>query len=192
MKEQIVAKALRCIDEVYPAEDSLNESYFPTETFIDEMVRWVIDIVPVHYLTKRCSAKKGIATVDAEGVGTFAWATEGRIVYVKASDWKRPVYGVISESHPLYAQQCNKVLRGNPSRPIAALVDGKTRLELYTMTSSEFESQYVSYDIENIPESLISLAAWKLAELVLTSMSDVQSAGVCASKVNEHLQMLVL
>ena len=41
-QETIVAKALRCIDEVYPNENTLNEVHFPTDAFIEEMVRWLI------------------------------------------------------------------------------------------------------------------------------------------------------
>lgn len=191
-RDRIVAKALRCIDEIYPADDRLNESYFPTDEFIDEMVRWVIDIVPVHHLTKHSSIKNGEGEVDAEGVGCVAHTKDERIVYFKADDWKRPVFGVITEDDPRYIQQSNKVLRGNPSRPVVAWVEGKTKLEWYTTDVEEYSIHTVPYDTEYIPENLESLAAWKLAELVLSSMSDVQSAGVCASKVNEHLQMLVL
>ena len=192
-QETIVAKALKCIDEVYPDENTLNEGYFPTDAFIDEMVRWVIDIVPTHELTKTTSLNLMDAKVDAEGVGSAKVSDVGRIVYFKADHWKRPVFGVITENDPRYIQQSNKVLRGNPSRPVVALVDGRTKLEWYTGDNERSESaKHVPYSIDYIPENLEDLAAWKLAEIVLMSMSDAQAAAVCTAKVNEHLEILAL
>ena len=189
----IVLKALRCIDEIYPSENTLNEGYLPTNAFIDEMVRWVIDIVPSHELTKTTSLSLRDARVDAEGVGSAKVSDVGRIVYFKAEHWKRPVFGVITENDPRYIQQRNKVLRGNPSRPVVALVDGRTKLEWYTGDDEDNETaKHVPYSIDYIPENLEDLAAWKLAEIVLMSMSDAQAAAVCTAKVNEHLEMLAL
>lgn len=192
-KETIVAKALQCIDEVYPDDNTLNEGHFPTDAFIDEMVRWVIDIVPTHELTKTISLNLRDAKVDDDGVGSAKVSDVGRIVYFKAAHWKRPVFGVITENDPRYIQQSNKVLRGNPSRPVVALVDGRTKLEWYTGDNERSETaKHVPYSIDYIPENLEDLAAWKLAEIVLMSMSDAQAAAVCTAKVNEHLEILAL
>ena len=189
----IVEKALQCIDEIYPSENTLNEGHFPTDAFINEMVRWVIDIVPTHELTKTTSLNLKDANVDAEGVGSAKVSDVGRIVYFKAAHWKRPVFGVITENDPRYVQQSNKVLRGNPSRPVVALVDGRTKLEWYTGDNEESETaKHVPYSIDYIPENLEDLAAWKLAEIVLMSMHDTEGASICTSKVNEHLEILAL
>lgn len=190
-KDRIVAKALRCIDEVYPSENTINESYLPTDIFIDEVVRWVIDIVPSKELSKTTDLTLSDTTVD-EGVGSADVSDVGRIVYFKADDWKRPVFGTITENDARYIQQNNKILRGNPSRPIVALVKGRTRLEWYTTESETQEVKHVPYSVEYIPSNLEDLAAWKLAEIVLMSMSDVQSASVCTARVNELLEMLGL
>lgn len=190
-KDRIVAKALRCIDEVYPSENTINESYLPTDIFIDEVVRWVIDIVPSKELSKTTVLTLSDRTV-AEGVGSAGVSDVGRIVYFKAGDWKRPVFGTITENDARYIQQSNKILRGNPSRPIVALVKGRTRLEWYTTESETQEVKHVPYSVEYIPSNLEDLAAWKLAEIVLMSMSDVQSASVCTARVNELLEMLGL
>ena len=48
------------------------------------------------------------------------------------------------------------------------------------------------YAIDYIPTRLEDLASWKLAEIVLMSMSDAQNAAVCTARVNELLQMLQL
>lgn len=190
-KDRIVAKALRCIDEVYPSENTINESYLPTDIFIDEVVRWVIDIVPSKELSKTTDLTLSDRTVD-EGVGSAGVSDVGRIVYFKAGDWKRPVFGTITGNDARYIQQSNKVLRGNPSRPIVALVKGRTRLEWYTTESETQEAKHVPYSVEYIPVNLEDLASWKLAEIVLMSMSDVQSASVCTARVNELLEMLGL
>lgn len=190
-KDRIVAKALRCIDEVYPSENTINESCLPTDIFIDEVVRWVIDIVPSKELSKTTDLTLSDRTVD-EGVGSAGVSDVGRIVYFKAGDWKRPVFGTITENDARYIQQNNKILRGNPSRPIVALVKGRTRLEWYTTESQEQEVKHVPYSVEYIPSNLEDLASWKLAEIVLMSMSDVQSASVCTARVNELLEMLGL
>lgn len=186
----IKAKALRCIDEIYPSADTLNDTYFPVDDFIGEAARWVIDIAPVHTLTKHSDVKTGEGIVDADGMGYVGHTKDERIVYFKADDWKRPVFGVITEDDPRYIQQSNKVLRGNPSRPVVAWVKGKTVLEWYTTNEEGYSILSVPYDIEYIPDELESLAAWKLAEIVLMSMHDVQSASICTAKVNEHLAQL--
>ena len=190
----IVTKALKCIDEIYPNENTLNEGYLPTDAFINEAVRWVIDVVPSHELTLRKTLALTDEIVDNRtGIGRAKVADVGRIIYFKAADWKRPVFGVINENDPRYIQQSNKVLRGNPSRPIVALVEGKTRLEWYTTNSSEAVTVYhIPYSATNIPLHLEDLTAWKLAEIVLMSMHDTQGAAVCTTKVNEHLEILAL
>lgn len=189
----IVEKALKCIDEIYPSENTLNEGYFPTDAFIDEAVRWVIDIVPTHELTERTALTLAGATADEEGMGTAKVSDVGRIVYFKCKNWKRPVFGVITENDPRYMQQRNKVLRGNASRPIVALVEGRTKLEWWPADESEpYTAKRVLYAIGSIPANLYDITAWKLAEIVLMSMHDTQGASICTSKVNEHLEILAL
>lgn len=196
MSQDIVAKALKCIDEVYPSEGDINYSGFPTDAFIDEVVRWVIDIVAPSKLTNREELAFDSMTLDADGVGRgdIDGSTRlGRLVYFRAKGWEIPVVGAITEDNILYRQQKNKVLRGNPSRPVVAIVNNRRQLEWYTAKEEGVDSAYhVPYDIEFIPPELVDLAAWKLAETVLLSMSDAQSAATCTAKVNEHLQMLAL
>lgn len=195
-KESIVTKALRCIDEVYPFDNDINMDGFPTETFIDEVVRWVIDVVPPSKLTNREELGFDSVSLDAEGVGkgTIGGGTRlGRLVYFLASGWKIPALGAITEDNILYRQQKNRVLRGNPSRPVVAITENRRILEWYTAKEEGAPTAYhVPYDVENIPPELVDLAAWKLAETVLLSMSDAQSAATCTAKVNEQLQMLML
>jgi hypothetical protein len=197
-RDTIIAKALRCIDEAYPDAESIGEAYFPMEDFIDEVVRWVIDSVPTHRLTLRNSGEWPEGDVTNEGGKvTMPITTDARIVYVKCDDWERPVYDIISEQNPIYRQQSNKVLRGNPSRPVVVRVgdkpqDGLYKLELYSSKNKKVTIHRVPYIEDFIPDDLVPLAAWKLAEVVLMASSDVQSASICTAKVNEHLQQLSL
>lgn len=189
--DSIVAKALKCIDEIYPSENTLNETFYPTEVFLEEMVRWVIDVAPIHELEGvkmdfvDVTYKDQVAYIPQ----TFDW---GRVIYVKFADWSRPAT-IINCDDILYRQQMNKVLRGNPSRPI--VVRRSSSIEAYTTNASDtaaVEAQHVPYNIENIPTRLEDIASWKLAEIVLMSMHDTQSASVCSARVNELLQMLQL
>lgn len=197
-KESIVTKALQCIDEVYPFDNDTNMDGFPTEAFIDEVVRWVIDVVPPSKLTIRQNLEfeTDSVSLDAEGVGkgTIKGDTRlGRLVYFLASGWKIPALGAITEDNILYRQQKNRVLRGNPSRPVVAITGKRRILEWYTAKEEGVPTaHHVPYDVECIPTELVDLAAWKLAETVLLSMSDAQSAATCTAKVNEQLQMLML
>lgn len=194
-EQNIKAKALKCIDEVYPSADTLNDTYFPVDNFIGEAVRWVIDIMPVHILTERKPIKLSNGKIE-DGVVTWANTTIGdaRIVYFKMADWARPA-DIIYEDSPIYRQQKNSVLRGTPSRPIVVrMMDGNT-IEAYTSNSDTPQDStvyIVPYDAANIPERAEDICAWKLAEVVLLSMGDIQNAASCTARVNELLEQLAL
>jgi hypothetical protein len=74
------------------------------------------------------------------------------------------------------------------------MMDGKT-IEAYTSNSDTPQDStvyIVPYDAANIPDRAIDLCAWKLAEVVLLSMSDIQNAPACTARVTELLQQLSL
>lgn len=183
----IQTKALKCIDEVGGSTVSM----FPVADFLDEAVRWVIDIVPVHHLTISSTENTKELPITNDKA-TLSSDLDGRIVYVKASDWDRPVTKVIYADDIIYRQQSNSVLRGNPSRPVVAYDKATKTLELFTTTDSKVTVSYVPYDVTYIPDSLADITAWKLAEIVLLSINDAQSASVCTARVNEQLEMLAL
>lgn len=202
-KIDIVTKALKCIDEIYPDANTLNENYLPTEAFIGEAVRFVVDGVPAHTLGEGEVLSWRSVTVSDDGVGTIAMQEplQGRIIYFKVADWRRPVTSVIHDTHPRYFQQSNRVLRGNPSQPVVALTKGRTAIEFYTTRLAEdaawsdtdtLDVRYMPYDADKIPANLIDLTAWKLAEIVLLSMSDSTAASVCTARVNELLEQLAI
>lgn len=191
----IKEKALRCIDEVYPSDSGINDTHFPVEQFLSEAVRWVIDVLPLHILTIRDEASaKGGDIVD--GVVTYLSddLRDARLVYFKMEDWIRPA-DIIFEDSPLYRQQKNRILRGTPSRPVVVRMMDDTKVEAYTSNSDsnqDSEVYVVKYDAANIPAKAEDLCAWKLAEIVLLSMSDAQNASVCTARVSEILEQLAL
>lgn len=191
--ENITAKALKCIDEIYPSADTLNDTYFPVEDFLGEAVRWVIDVIPAHIFTEREEIELTKLNIESN-VAYITPAMEiGRIVYFRMPDWVRSA-DIIYEDSPLYRQQKNIVLRGTPLRPIVVrMMDGS--IEAYTTKADEprdTKAYHIPYDAEYIPEKAEDLCAWKLAEVVLYSMSDVQNASVCTARVNELLQQIAL
>lgn len=107
-----------------------------------------------------------------------------RLVYVKASDWKRPA-AVISETDDEYMYQQNQYVRGNPQRPVAAFVHigGKRVLELYTSKSGS-STVSLSYVAEpSISGDKIELCAllkdavvYMAACLTCISLGDTQTA----------------
>lgn len=185
--DNIKRKALNCIDEIGNSE----ASQFPIEVFLGEAVRWVIDVAPVRHLTTSSTQNTKDISVSG-GKAVLESDLDGRIVYVKPDDWNRPVTKVIYVDDILYRQQSNPVLRGNPSRPVVAYDKAKKTLELFTTDKNKVTVCYVPYDVQYIPTSLEDITAWKLAEIVLMSMSDVQSAAVCSARVNEQLEILSL
>ena len=59
-----------------------------------------------------------------------------RLVTFRMSDWYKPVTEAITEEHPLYLQQSSRYagVRGNPERPVVAIVHGAVGqvLEFYS------------------------------------------------------------
>lgn len=108
-----------------------------------------------------------------------------RILRVKVSDWIRPGI-LISENDDEYLHQQNQHVRGNPQRPIAALVhvDGNRCLELYTSNTST-STVSISYvpTPEITTEDNISLCGllkgailYMSAYLTCISLGDIQTA----------------
>lgn len=102
-------------------------------------------------------------TDDSNGyyVGKMVLPTDMlRILSVKAEDWNRPAT-IISESDDAYKyQNCKYGVRGNPERPIAAIVhtaDGKS-IELYTSKKQNATLAFIYVQIPSITtEQKISL-----------------------------------
>ena len=192
-KSTIISKAMRCVDEVYAGVDTAtNEELFTYSSFIMEAVRWVVDMVPLRHLGYCVDDLVLSEYKVSNGVGKgYVGLDFGRLLHIKAADWKRKVTSLMLDTDPRYAQQSDIVLRGNPARPVAVLCEGGTRIELYTTSSKDSATgQYVPYDADKLPAKLEDITAWKLAEIVLMSINDTASATICAARVNDILNQL--
>ena len=109
------------------------------------------------------SCTNSVTWTDNNGyyVGNMVLPTDMlRILSVKAEGWKRPAE-IISESDDAYKyQNCKYGVRGNPERPIAAIVhtaNGKS-IELYTSKKNDATLAFIYVQVPSITtEHKISL-----------------------------------
>lgn len=109
------------------------------------------------------SCKNAVTWTDSNGyyVGKMVLPTDMlRILSVKAEGWNRPAE-IISESDDAYKyQNCKYGVRGNPERPVAAIVhtaNGKS-IELYTSTKQDATLAFIYVQVPSITtEQKISL-----------------------------------
>lgn len=109
------------------------------------------------------SCKNAVTWTDSNGyyVGKMVLPTDMlRILSVKAEGWNRPAE-IISDSDDAYKyQNCKYGVRGNPERPIAAIVhtaNGKS-IELYTSTKQDATLAFIYVQVPSITtEQKISL-----------------------------------
>lgn len=192
VQELVLAKAQRCIDEVLiPEAAADNALFYSISDFLDEAVRWVVDNVPLEILTCIPPSSTSITVSDEGVVRVTLKEPMHRLAYVNVSDWAHPVRKFIYDTDPLYLQQSNRVLRGNPSRPVVAILDSK-HIELYSTRCNAYTANVIikqaMYDVEALPERLYDITAWKLAEIVLMSISDSASAQMCSIRVDDIMK----
>lgn len=109
------------------------------------------------------SCKNAVTWTDSNGyyVGKMVLPTDMlRILSVKAEGWNRPAE-IISDSDDAYKyQNCKYGVRGNPERPIAAIVhtaNGKS-IELYTSKKQDATLAFIYVQVPSITtEQKISL-----------------------------------
>ena len=109
------------------------------------------------------SSTNNVTWTDSNGyyVGNMVLPTDIlRILSVKADGWNRPAE-IISESDDAYKyQNCKYGVRGNPERPIAAIVhtaNGKS-IELYTSKKNDATLAFIYVQVPSITtEQKISL-----------------------------------
>lgn len=197
IKESIIAKASRCIDEVYPSPNDINAPFLPVELFIDEAAECVIKLVPAHLLGPGTRIEINDAEIS-EGKGVWSLPTTfRRLISFKCKNWARPVLIPIYDTDASYVQQANPYMRGTAQRPVVALCEGESVLEFYpAVEGATAAMRYFDFDPkddslwDNIPEKLVPIIAWKTAEAVLTSISSYTASQACQAKVNELIQAL--
>lgn len=188
-KSQLIEKVYRCIDEAYPNTDEASPDVeeFNIPALLEEAIRWVAKVVPIHALGSGTKLE-GLKVPD-----NFL-----RIISFKGEDWKVPVTEILSQQDPKYWQQRNPALRGTNSRPIVFFVvkDGELQFEPHP-SGEEFileESYYFglpNMDDEFVyPDKLIDITAWKTAELIFSVMQDANGVSIAQAQVASILPTL--
>ena len=132
------------------------------ESKIVDAARIILSDAPED-MVEGTSCKNSVTWTDNNGyyVGNMVLPTDMlRILSVKADGWKRPAE-IISESDDAYKyQNCKYGVRGNPERPIAAIVNtanGKS-IELYTSKKNDATLAFIYVQVPSITtEQKISL-----------------------------------
>ena len=187
-RAEIVARAYACIDEAYPdGLDQTDAAAFRVEAFVDEAIRFVGLMAPVHALGK------GDDFHENSDLGGSIELPDGfvRLISFKKTDWARAVTKAYYQDSPLYAQQQNPVLRGSKHRPKVFICNGGSTLEYYSGEGSiETALAFVVSDSLEYPEVLADAIAWKAAELVLSMMNDAQGVQFAQAQLQQIMQAL--
>lgn len=193
----ILSKALRCVDEVHPEVNANNAEFFPSSHFLVEAATYVLRVAPIRTLGSGKDMPIDSLTACEDGSGFMPLPSDFlRLASFKMKGWKRVVNYPIFDDSPRYPQQFNLTLRGGEHFPVVALCDGLTRLEYYSSSLGPFAEVEVAkyYPTPNLeedfPARLTDVVAWKVAELSLSAMTDTNAAQIAAQKVIEHIQAL--
>ena len=132
------------------------------ESKIVDAARIILSDAP-EYMVEGTSCTNDVTWKYSNGyyVGNMVLRTDMlRILSVKADDWNRPAE-IISESDDAYKyQKCKYGVRGNPERPIAAIVHtaNEKSIELYTSKKQDDTLAFIYVQVPSITtEHKISL-----------------------------------
>lgn len=207
-RTQIVEKAYKCLDEVYPDTPlSSDIDEFHIKDFVDDAIRFIGRVAPVRALGEGTSFIPEAPTAEGESAATTTTTTASdsylcvnpvplptgfvRLIAFQMSDWALPVTEAHYSDNPRYLQQANPILMGTPKRPVVFICDGGSNLEYYSSTGTIKKAQaFVVSSTENYPEQLSSVIAWKTAELVLSAMNDAQGLQFAQNQIQQQLQAL--
>ena len=158
------------------------------ESKIVDAARIILKDAPASMLDGK--TLNGLNTVWAESngayVGTVYLPSDMiRLLNVKASDWNRSAE-IITEEDDAYKIQCNRFgVRGNPERPIAALIhnSGNRYLELFTSKSNTATVSLTYVGMPSIsegnidlPETLKDSIVYMAGYLTCISLGDTDTA----------------
>lgn len=201
-RTQIVEKAYKCLDEVYPDTPlSSDIEEFHVADFVDDAIRFIGRVAPVRALggEKLSLTQNSIASSYkiSHLTGDIV-----RLVSLKMSDWDLPVTEFLYTDHPRYKQQSNPVLKGSVKRPVV-FITNSGNLEIYSSNGSVEEALgfvvdkgltivgggTTQYNVD-YPDQLSEAIAWKTAELVLSAMNDAQGIQFAQAQLKQLLEAL--
>ena len=147
--EQLVREAKVAIDENVSSEPLASLGDLDTLTLdeillskVEDAARLVEEDAAHHLLDAGKPFGASVEWESQEGYGSGKVnlpADFMRLVTFRMSDWFKPVTEAITEEHPLYSQQSSRYLgvRGNPERPVVAIVHGAACqvLEFYSCSA---------------------------------------------------------
>ena len=206
-RSQIVEKAYKCLDEVYPDTPlSSDIDEFHIEDFVDDAIRFIGRVAPVRALGVGISFEPKQEDKPQEGENTTLQTDNDshlrvnpmplppgfvRLIAFQMSDWALPITDALYSDNPRYRQQADPILMGTPKRPIVFICDGDTNLEYYSSTGTITKAQaFVVSATANYPEQLSEAIAWKTAELVLSAMNDAQGVQFAQAQLKQLLEAL--
>lgn len=196
------------IDENQNSERLIAEEDIDTLTLDDiirskivESVRRVITESPIHLLDGGIPFGDAVYWRD-QGSGWILLPDDFmRLIIFKMSDWERPVYEPITAADPQYQLQFSryKGLRGNPQKPIVAIVsrsEGRA-LELFSCHDTNATVEQAVYiplpkvDCDGgieIPERCYMSVVYEAASLVLSTINQIEQS----SRMSELSKQLLI
>ena len=196
MREKIIRRALRCIDEIYPYDVEVNVQQFPLAEFADEAARRGLLSAPLHAIPLTRSFADAPLRENGDGTGSVELPPDFlRLARFRMQGWRRAVLVPVADDTPAYALQSNPYLRGGVAKPVAALTHGGTRLEYFSVPDDPAtiaEALYIPFTSldDTFPERLAEVTAWVLASLVLGVSNDGKGAEAAAARANELMAVL--
>lgn len=206
-RSQIVEKAYKCLDEVYPDTPlSSDIDEFHIEDFVDDAIRFIGRVAPVRALGEGTSFMPEAPKAEGEGAATTTTTASDsylrvnpvllptgfvRLIAFQMSDWALPVTDALYSDSPRYQQQADPILMGTTKRPVVFVCDGDKNLEYYSSTGTIKKAQaFVVSDTAEYPEQLSNVIAWKTAEMVLSAMNDAQGVQFAQAQLKQLLEAL--
>ena len=204
-RSQIVEKAYKCLDEVYPDTPlSSDIDEFHIEDFVDDAIRFIGRVAPVRALGVGVSFVPEQEPQEGESTTTQTDNDSHlrvnpvpllsgfvRLIAFQMSDWALPVTDALYSDSPRYQQQADPILMGTTKRPVVFVCDGDKNLEYYSSTGTIKKAQAFVVSVSaNYPEQLSEAIAWKTAELVLSAMNDAQGVQFAQAQLKQLLEAL--
>lgn len=195
------------IDENKTSERLIYEDDIDTLSFneivhskIVEAVRRVVMKAPIHLLDGGIPFGDAIFWRD-NGAGWILLPDDFlRLIVFKMNDWERAVYEPITSSSPIYRLQSSryKGIRGNPQKPVVAIVRRAEGLALELYSSKDngaLVEQALYYPMPRtdrdggieIPPRCYKAVIYEVASLVLAVIGQIEQSAIMLEQGNQLL-----